>query len=166
LSVWIVTGAGRGIGAATARRAAAAGHDVAVNYRTARGPAEAVAADCRSLGVAAVAVAADVAVEAAVRRLFDDTTDQLGPVSVLVNNAGILHPQTRLEDISVERFREVLDVNVIGAFLCARGAVRRMSTRFGGAGGAADEVAATILWLASDGASYVTGALVNCSGGR
>jgi NAD(P)-dependent dehydrogenase (short-subunit alcohol dehydrogenase family) len=192
-------------------------------------------------------VPGDVADERDVRRLFDTVAAELGSPTILVNNAGILHQRARLDSFPVERLREVFDVNVIGAFLCAREAVLRMSTRHGGRGGSivnvssaasylgspdefidyaaskgaldtmtiglarevgaegirvnavrpglidteihassgdphrahrlvggvpmarvgtAEEVARTILWLASDEASYVNGALVNCSGGR
>jgi NAD(P)-dependent dehydrogenase (short-subunit alcohol dehydrogenase family) len=219
--VVLITGASRGIGAATARLAAERGDDVAVNYTR--------------------------NTEAAVIEMFDSVTDRLGPVDVLVNNAGILHTQMRFDEMSVGRWRELLDVNVIGAFVCAREAVRRMSTRHGGRGGAIVnvssaasylgspgeyvdyaaskaaidtltiglgrevagegvrvnavrpgvihteihasggepgrvervapsvpmqrggdpiEVARTILWLASDEASYITGTIVNCAGGR
>jgi NAD(P)-dependent dehydrogenase (short-subunit alcohol dehydrogenase family) len=245
--VVLITGASRGIGAATARLAAERGFDVAVNYARDADAAEAVVADCVTAGVRAIAVQADVADEASVVAMFDRVTDRLGPLDVLVNNAGILHPHMRFDEMSVERWREVLVVNVIGAFICAREAVLRMSTRHGGAGGAIVnvssaasylgspgeyidyaaskgaidtmtiglgkevategirvnavrpgvihtdihasggepgrvdrvaptvpmqrggdpiEVARTILWLASDEASYVTGAIVNCSGGR
>jgi NAD(P)-dependent dehydrogenase (short-subunit alcohol dehydrogenase family) len=245
--VALITGASRGIGAATARLAATRGIDVAVNYVRNSEAAEAVVGDCRASGVRAISVQADVSVEADVQRMFDTTVDELGAPTILVNNAGILHAQARLDSFPYGRLREVFDVNVIGAFMCAREAVRRMSTRHGGQGGSivnvssaasylgspdeyidyaaskgaidtltiglakevgaegirvnavrpglidteihassgepgraarlsatvpmrrvgtADEVAATIMWLASDEAAYVNGAIVNCSGGR
>ncbi len=245
--VILITGASRGIGAATARLAAERGLDVAVNFTRDAHVAQAVVDDCLASGVRAIAVQADVADEAAVVAMFDRVTDELGAIDVLVNNAGILHTHMRFDEMTVDRWREVLDVNVIGAFICAREAVLRMSTRHGGSGGsivnvssaatylgspgeyidyaaskgaidtmtiglgkevAAEgirvnavrpgvihtdihasggepgrvdrvaptvpmqrggdpiEVARTILWLASDEASYVTGAIVNCSGGR
>ena len=245
--VILITGGSRGIGASTARLAAARGLDVGVNYRSDRDSADAVVESCRALGVRAEPFGADVADEADVADLFAAAEAALGPVTVLVNNAGILGPQMRFDEMSLERWRQMLDVNVIGSFLCAREAVWRMSTRHGGAGGAivnvssassylgspgeyvdyasskgaidtftiglakevaaegirvnavrpgviytdihasggepgrvdrvapsvpmqrgghADEVAHTILWLASSEASYVSGALVNCSGGR
>jgi NAD(P)-dependent dehydrogenase (short-subunit alcohol dehydrogenase family) len=245
--VILITGASRGIGAATARLAADRGFDVAVNYARDADAAEAVVDDCIAAGVRAIAVQADVADEAAAVSMFDRMTDELGPLDVLVNNAGILQPHMRFDEMTVARWREVLDVNVVGAFICAREAVRRMSTRHGGSGGAIVnvssaatylgspgeyidyasskgaidtmtiglgrevategirvnavrpgvihtdihasggepgrvdrvaptvpmqrggdpiEVARTILWLASDEASYITGAIVNCSGGR
>jgi NAD(P)-dependent dehydrogenase (short-subunit alcohol dehydrogenase family) len=245
--VVLITGASRGIGAATARLAAQHGDCVAVNYSRNAEAARAVVAECVALGARAIAVQADVADEAAVVEMFDVVTDHLGPVDVLVNNAGILHTQMRFDEMSVDRWRELFDVNVIGAFVCAREAVRRMSTRHGGSGGAIVnvssaasylgspaeyvdyaaskaaidtltiglgkevaaegvrvnavrpgvirtdihasggepgrvervapsvpmqrggepiEVARTILWLASDEASYITATVVNCSGGR
>jgi NAD(P)-dependent dehydrogenase (short-subunit alcohol dehydrogenase family) len=245
--VILITGASRGIGAATARLAAERGFDVAVNFTRDAQAAQAVVADCVASGVRAIGVQADVADEAAVVAMFDRVTSELGAIDVLVNNAGILHTHMRFDEMTVDRWRAVLDVNVLGAFICAREAVLRMSTRHGGAGGAIVnvssaatylgspgeyidyaaskgaidtmtiglgkevategirvnavrpgvihtdihasggepgrvdrvaptvpmqrggdpiEVARTILWLASDEASYVTGAIVNCSGGR
>jgi len=208
-----------------------------------------VVSECEAFGVKAVAVHANVAIEADVVSMFDVAERDLGPVTVLVNNAGILHQQMRFEEMTLDRWRELFDVNVLGAFLCAREAVLRMSTRRGGGGGggaivnvssaasyigspgeyvdyaaskaaidtmtiglgkevAAEgirvnavrpgvidtdihasggepgrvarvassvpmlrggdpvEVARTIMWLASDEASYITGTLVNCAGGR
>nr|WP_197536941.1 SDR family oxidoreductase [Ilumatobacter coccineus] len=245
--VMLVTGGSRGIGAATCVMAAEAGYDVAVNFASNASAADDVVASCVAHGVRSIAVQADVSDEAAVIAMFERVTDELGPVGVLVNNAGILHQQMRFDEMTVDRWRDVLDVNVIGAFICAREAARRMSTRHGGAGGAIvnvssaasylgspgeyvdyaaskaavdtmtiglgkeladegvrvnavrpgvvhtdihasggepnrvervapgvpmqrggqpDEVAATILWLASDAASYVTATTINCSGGR
>jgi NAD(P)-dependent dehydrogenase (short-subunit alcohol dehydrogenase family) len=132
----VVTGGGRGIGAATARLAAARGWAVCVNYRRERAAAEGVAADIARAGGKAVALAADVAVEADVVRLFAQAERALGPLGGLVNNAGILERQARVEEMDAARLQRVFAVNVIGAFLCAREAVRRMSTRRGGAGGA------------------------------
>ena len=245
--VVLITGASRGIGAATARLAALRGDDVVVNFARDAGASRAVVDDCVAAGVRAIAVQADVADEDAVVAMFDRAVGEFGRVDVVVNNAGILHQQMRFDEMSVERWRELLDVNVIGAFICAREAVRRMSNRHGGAGGAIVnvssaatylgspgeyvdyaaskaaidtltiglgkevaaegirvnavrpgvihtdihasggepgrvervassvpmqrggdpiEVARTILWLASDEASYITGTIVNCSGGR
>jgi NAD(P)-dependent dehydrogenase (short-subunit alcohol dehydrogenase family) len=220
---------------------------VAVNYRRDRAAADDVVGACRAFGATAEAIPGDVSVEDDVVAMFARTEEELGPVTALVNNAGILETQSRFDEMTVERWRRVMDVNVIGAFLCARQAVRRMSTRHGGAGGSIvnvssaasylgspdeyvdyaaskgaidtltiglakevaaegirvnavrpgvihtdihasggepgrvervapsvpmqrggdpEEVARLILWLASPEASYVTGALVNCSGGR
>jgi NAD(P)-dependent dehydrogenase (short-subunit alcohol dehydrogenase family) len=147
--VVLITGASRGIGAATARLAAERGDHVAVNYTRNGEAARAVADDCVALGVPALAVQADVSDERAVVGMFDRVTDELGPVDVLVNNAGILHTQMRFDEMTLERWRELLDVNVIGAFLCAREAVRRMSTRHGGRGGSIVNVSSAASYLGS-----------------
>jgi NAD(P)-dependent dehydrogenase (short-subunit alcohol dehydrogenase family) len=243
----LVTGGSRGIGAACARLAAAAGYDVCVSYRSQAGAAARVVEACRAAGRRALAVQADVADEAQVVRLFAALDAEFGSLACLVNNAGILAPAAPLVTFSAERIRRVLEVNVVGAMLCAREAVRRMSTRQGGSGGSivnvssaaaylgspnefidyaaskgaidtltlglskeaaadgirvnavrpghietdmhvasgrpdrarvlgaesplgragrAEEVAEVVLWLASEAASYVTGSLVNCAGGR
>ncbi len=133
--VIIVTGASRGIGAATARLAAERGYDVCVNYRTRRDAAERVVADITNTGRRAIAVAADVSVEADVVRLFDTSDRELGPLSALVNNAGVLEAQMRVDAMDSARISRVLATNVVGAFICAREAVRRMSTAHGGVGG-------------------------------
>lgn len=245
--VVLITGGSRGIGAATARLAAERGHDVAISYVRDGSAAERVVDACRAAGARAVAVRADVAVEADVIALFEAVVAELGRIDVVVNNAGTLHRAARLDEFTIERLQEVVAVNVIGAIVVAREAVRRMSTRHGGRGGAIvnvssaasylgspnefvdyaatkgavdsmtiglakevategirvnavrpgliftdihelsgiedrverlapnvpmqrggtpEEVAETILWLASDAAGYVTGTLVNCSGGR
>ncbi len=245
--VVVITGASRGIGAATAVLAAERGAAVAVNYASDATAADDVVARCAALGAPAFAVRGDVSVEDDVLALFDRVADEFGPPTVVVNNAGILDQQMRFEDMTVERWERIVRVNVIGAFIVAREAVRRMSPRSGGSGGAivnvssaasylgspdeyvdyaaskgaidsltiglakevapdgirvnavrpgiidtaihasggepgrvdrlapslpmrrggeAIEVARTILWLAGDDASYVTGALVNCAGGR
>jgi NAD(P)-dependent dehydrogenase (short-subunit alcohol dehydrogenase family) len=245
--VMLVTGGSRGIGAACALRGARAGYDVCVNYLASRSEAEAVVNECRAAGRRALAIQADVSDEAAVVSLFERAQASLGPLSCLVNNAGILAAQGPLASFSAARVRRVLEVNVLGAILCAREAVRRMSTRLGGSGGtivnlssgaavlgspneyvdyaaskgaidaltiglskevgpegirvnavrpglieteihesggergrvarlassiplgrggSADEVAAVVLWLASSEASFVTGSIVDCAGGR
>jgi NAD(P)-dependent dehydrogenase (short-subunit alcohol dehydrogenase family) len=245
MKVMIVTGGGRGIGAATALLAAKRGYAVAVNYLRNSEAAERVV---QEIGKGkAIAVAGDVASEADVVRLFKTVDEKLGRVTALVNNAGIVDRGSRVEAMSAERIQRMLAVNVTGSFLCAREAVKRMSTRNGGKGGAivnvssvaarlggagdyvdyaaskgaidtftiglakevgaegirvnavrpgvirteihltsgdpgrveriggsaplqrageADEIARTILWLASDEASYITGALLDVSGGR
>jgi NAD(P)-dependent dehydrogenase (short-subunit alcohol dehydrogenase family) len=245
--VMLITGGSRGIGAACARRAARAGYDVCIGYVRHPAEAEALVAECRALGREAIAVRGDVANEGDVESLFRESDARLGRLDCLVNNAGVVAPQARLEDFSVARMRRIFEINVLGAFVCAREAVRRMSRRCGGAGGSiinlssaasylgspdeyidyaaskgaidtltiglakevardgirvnavrpglietdihrdsgdpdrvarlapgvpigrggsADEVAALVLWLASSEASFVTGSLVNCSGGR
>jgi len=128
----IVTGASRGIGAAVARLAAARGYRVAVNYSRDRAAAEALAREIRH----AIAVQADVGEESQVLRLFETAERELGPVRALVNNAGITGGFSRVDSIDAATATEVLRVNVIGTMLCSREAVRRMSTRHGGSGGA------------------------------
>ena len=149
--VIIITGAGRGIGAATARLAGARGYDVCVNYRQNRAAAEATAASIVTGGRRAIAVAADVTAEADVRRLFAETTRELGPVTALVNNAGILEVQTRVESMDLSRWQRIFAANVFGPFLCAREAIRCMSTRHGGKGGAIVNVSSMASRLGSPG---------------
>ncbi len=134
--VVIVTGGSRGIGAATARLAAERGYAVGVNYRRDRAAAEAVVAEIERRGGRALAVGADVAVEADVVRLFAAVDRELGPLAALVNNAGVLERQMRVEAMDAARLGRIFATNVIGPFLCAREAVRRLSTRHGGPGGA------------------------------
>ena len=243
----IVTGGSRGIGKAVALAAAAAGYDVAISYRQDCGAADDVVQRVRALGRRGLAVAADSADEGAVVHLFAEVDRQLGAVSALVNNAGIVGGSGRVEEMTAEEVSRVLAINVTGCFIAAREAVKRMSTRHGGRGGAIvnissaaarlgspgefvhyaaskgaidtftiglarevanegirvnavrpgmidteihassgspervakiiptvpmrrigtpEEVAQTILWLLSEGASYVTGAVVDVSGGR
>lgn len=240
--VMIVTGGGRGIGAATARLAARQGYAVCVNYARDRASAEAVAREIKG-----IAVQADVAVEADVLRMFREVDQKLGKVTALVNNAGIVDKSARVDELTAERINRMFSVNVTGSFLCAREAIKRMSTRYGGQGGSIvnlssaasrigspgmyvdyaaakgaidvftlglskevggegirvnairpgvihtdihasggdpgradrigagaplgragepEEIARAILWLASDEASYVTGALLDVAGGR
>ena len=239
--VLLVTGGSRGIGAATATLAAGRGYDVCVSYRDDARSAAEVVARCEAQGSRALAVRADVAIEADILSLFD-TAATLGPLRALANNAGIVAPHSRVADMTAERIARLLTVNVTGAFLCAREAVRRMgpggaivnvSSRAGvlGAhgeyvdyaaskaavdtltvglakevapawlrvngvrpglietqihasggvpdrvaqmapgvpmrrGGTPEEVAEAILWLLSDAASFVTGSVLDVSGGR
>ncbi|GGD41191.1 oxidoreductase [Pseudoxanthomonas indica] len=135
-SVLLITGGGRGIGAATALEAARRGYAVAVNYRRNAAAAEQVVTEIRLAGGQAVAVAADVAVEAEVVALFEQVDRTLGPLTALVNNAGILETQMRLESLDAARIQRILATNVTGTLLCCREAARRMSTRHGGKGGA------------------------------
>jgi NAD(P)-dependent dehydrogenase (short-subunit alcohol dehydrogenase family) len=132
----IITGSGRGIGAATAVLAAQRGYAVCVNYRERRGSADEIVATIRKAGGKASAVAAENCVEADVVRLFDAAERELGPVRALVNNAGVPGRIGRVENLELDTLRRVLDVNVIGTILCAREAVRRMSTKRGRSGGA------------------------------
>jgi NAD(P)-dependent dehydrogenase (short-subunit alcohol dehydrogenase family) len=247
MNVVVVTGAGRGIGAATALLAAERGYAVSVNYLKNSDAADRVVERISGAGGKAIAVAADVSVERDVVALFAETDRMLGRVTALVNNAGIVDLRQRVEQMSAERIQRMLAVNVTGSFLCAREAVRRMSTRNGGKGGAivnlssvaarlggpgdyvdyaaskgaidtftiglakevggegirvnavrpgvirteihassgdpgrveriagstpllrageAEEIARTVLWLLSEEASYITGAILDVSGGR
>ena len=240
--VMLITGSSRGIGAATARLAAERGYKVCVNYVRDRSAGEALA---REIG--GIAVAADVSVEADVVTLFAEVDRRLGRLTVLVNNAGIVDRAARVDEMSMARLERMFAINITGSFLCAREAVKRMSTRHGGTGGAiinlssvaarigapamyvdyaaakgaidtltlglskevaaegirvnavrpgvirteihasggdpgraermgpsiplgrpgeAQEIARAILWLASDEASYVTGAILDVAGGR
>jgi NAD(P)-dependent dehydrogenase (short-subunit alcohol dehydrogenase family) len=134
--VLLVTGAGRGIGAATARLAAERGYAVCVNYLRNREAALAVVADIERGGGQAIAVAADISLEAEVMHLFETIDRQLGRLDALVNNAGILERQAQVQTIDAARLQRVFATNVIGSFLCAREAVTRMSSNNGGNGGA------------------------------
>jgi short-subunit dehydrogenase len=131
----IVTGGGRGIGAATARLAARSGWAVALVYRDRSADAEAVLADIAAAGGRAIALRADVGDEAAVIRVFE-AADALGPLTALVNNAGVTGGVARVDELDPACLDEVLRTNVRAPFLCAREAIRRMSTRHGGRGGA------------------------------
>jgi NAD(P)-dependent dehydrogenase (short-subunit alcohol dehydrogenase family) len=245
--VMILTGAGRGIGAATALLAAGRGYSVCVNFLRDAASAHRLVETIRSAGTKAIAVAGDVSSEADILHLFAETDRQLGRVTALVNNAGIVDRTARVEQMTPERLARMFAVNITGSFLCAREAIKRMSTRHGGRGGAIvnlssiaaklggageyvdyaaskgaidtftlglskevgpegirvnavrpgvirteihqlssdpdraekigrsaplqrpgepEEVARTILWLLSEEASYMTGALVDVSGGR
>jgi NAD(P)-dependent dehydrogenase (short-subunit alcohol dehydrogenase family) len=145
--VLLITGGSRGIGAATARLAAAEGFAVAVNYRDRLDAAAEVVADIAASGGTALAFQGDVSIEADVRRMFDEIDRDLGPVAALVNSAGINGARGRVADFSADALTMLFAVNVIGTMLCCREAVRRMSTRAGGAGGAivnVSSMAATI----------------------
>lgn len=131
----LITGGSRGIGAATARRLAQAGHDIAINYRHDEAAAQAVAAEVRALGRRALCLQADIADADQVGRMFEAIDQGLGTVTGLVNNAGIVAPAARFLDTTPERWQRLFDVNVQGLLLCTHAAARRMSTRLGGAGG-------------------------------
>lgn len=149
--VLLITGASRGIGAATARLAAREGWAVAVNYAARRDAADAVVRDIEAAGGRALALQADVRDEAAVLRMFETIDAQLGRLGGLVNNAGVVDVSARLDAMDLARWRRMFDVNVIGSLLCAREAVRRMSTRHGGAGGAIVNVSSAASRLGSPG---------------
>ena len=146
-----ITGGSRGIGAATARLAARQGYAVAVGYLGRRDAAEALVAQIVANGGMARALQVDVALEASVEAFFAAVDRALGPLTALVNNAGVLDTQCRLEDMDAARLQRVFATNVTGSFLCAREAVRRMSTRHGGAGGAIVNVSSAAARLGAPG---------------
>jgi NAD(P)-dependent dehydrogenase (short-subunit alcohol dehydrogenase family) len=149
--VLVVTGGSRGIGAATARLAAGRGYAVCVNYRQNKEAAERLAGEIVAAGGRAVAVQADVASESEVVRLFQTAEKQLGALSALVNNAAVLEQQMRVDGMDAARVTRIFATNVVGAFLCAREAVRRMSTKTGGRGGAIVNVSSGASRLGSPG---------------
>jgi NAD(P)-dependent dehydrogenase (short-subunit alcohol dehydrogenase family) len=148
--VLVVTGGSRGIGAATARLAGEHGYAVCVNYRRNQSAAEGVVSAIEAAGSRAIAVPADISDESAVVRLFE-AADTLGTLAGLVNNAGILETQMRVDSMDATRLHRVLATNVVGAFVCAREAVRRMSTRYAGNGGAIVNVSSGASRLGSPG---------------
>lgn len=152
--VVLITGASRGIGAATALLAAARGYRVAVNYRNNQAAADALVAAIVRDGGQAVAIGADVAVESDILHMFDTVDRELGRVTALVNNAGILETQMRVDQMNAERLARIFATNVIGSFICAREAVRRMSTAHGGPGGAIVNVSSVAARLGAP-AEYV-----------
>lgn len=147
----IITGSSRGIGAATARLAARRGYAVCVNYLQNEARADSVVAEIRESGGVAIAVRADASQESDVVRLFEMAEQQLGPISALVNNVGIVAPAARLETLTAERIVRVLITNVVSAFLCSREATKRMSTRHGGRGGAIVNVSSAASRIGSPG---------------
>ena len=149
--VLLVTGGGRGIGAATARLAASQGWAVAVNYTANSLAADEVVRDIRELGGTAITAKADVADEAQVLAMFQKIDAKLGRLTGLVNNAGVVDVSARIDEMGVARWRRMFDINVIGSMLCAREAVRRMSTKHGGEGGAIVNVSSAASRLGSPG---------------
>lgn len=149
--VAIITGSSRGIGAATALVLAEEGYRICVNYRSNETAANAVVNDLASCGARAIAVRADVGREDDVVRMFKTVDRELGPVLALVNNAGALLPQIRVEDMDAARINRIFATNVTGAFLCCREAVKRMSLRHGGQGGSIVNVSSAAARLGSPG---------------
>lgn len=147
--IMLITGASRGIGAATARLAAQRGYHLLLNYRNRADQAQALATEIIAGGGTAHAVQADIAEEADVLRLFAELDARYGRLDALINNAGILEPQMRLEQMDVARWQRVLATNVIGSFLCCREAIKRMSSQHGGDGGAIVNVSSMAARLGS-----------------
>ena len=135
MPVLLIAGGSRGIGAATAKLAAAAGYDVAVNYKSNAKAADAVVAAVNAAGRKAVAIQGDMAREADIVRTFDAAAKALGPITHFVHSSGIIGKNSRLDEASADTIREVLDIDTFGALLCLRECIRRMSTRHGGKGG-------------------------------
>jgi NAD(P)-dependent dehydrogenase (short-subunit alcohol dehydrogenase family) len=133
--VLLVTGASRGIGAAIARLGARRGFDIAVNYLKDRKSADAVVADVKAAGRRAIAIQADMAREDDIARMFETADRELGRLTHLVYNTGIIGPASRIEALATKDAKEILDVNVLGAFIAARAAIARLSSKHGGAGG-------------------------------
>jgi len=136
MPVLLVAGGSRGIGAATARLAAKSGYDVAVNYVANTQAAASVVKEVEAMGRRAVALKGDMAVEADIVRVFDQTANALGPVTHFVHSSGIIGPYSRLDEADAGMMKEVFDVDTLGAILCLRECSRRMSTKNGGRGGA------------------------------
>ena len=149
--VLVVTGGSRGIGAATALLAGKQGYAVCVNYLRNQSAAQNIVDELEKMGVRAIAVAADVASEEQVNDLFERVDNQLGRVTALVNNAGILEQQMRVEEMDAARLNRIFAANVTGSFLCAREAIKRMSTKQGGVGGAIVNVSSVASRLGSPG---------------
>ena len=149
--VLLVTGGGRGIGAATARLAARQGWAVAVNYTANSLAADEVVRHIRAEGGQAMSVRADVADEAQVMAMFERIDAKFGRLTGLVNNAGVVNVSARIDEMDMARWRRMFDINVLGSFLCAREAVRRMSTRHGGEGGAIVNVSSAAARLGAPG---------------
>ena len=149
--VLLVTGASRGIGAATALAAAREGWHIAVNYAHNALAADEVVRQIRAIGATAMSVQADVADESQVLRMFEHIDAKLGRLEGLVNNAGVVDVSARVDEMTLARWRRMFDINVIGSMLCAREAVRRMSTRHGGCGGSIVNVSSAAARIGSPG---------------
>ncbi|HWC91712.1 MAG TPA: SDR family oxidoreductase [Pseudolabrys sp.] len=147
MPVLLIAGGSRGIGAATARLAAGQGYDVAVNFKSNSNAAAQVVEAVKAAGRKAVALQGDMAREADIEGVFDAAVKALGPITHFVHSAGIIGPYSRLDEVATETLREVLDLDTLGAMLCLRTAIRRMSTKHGGKGGSVvmlSSMAATI----------------------
>ena len=149
--VILITGASRGIGAATALLAARAGYAVAVNYSANSLAADEVVRQIRQGGGSAITVQADVAEESQVLAMFEKVDAKLGRLTALVNNAGVVDQMERVDGMSVARLKRMFDINVIGTMVCAREAIKRMSTRYGGDGGAIVNVSSVAARLGAPG---------------
>ena len=150
-NIVLITGGSRGIGAATALRAASLGYAVAVNYTSHADAANAVVAQIEGAGGTAMAVQADVADEAQVLAMYLQIDQRLGPLTALVNNAGVVDVAARVDEMNVQRLRRMFDINVLGSFVCTREALRRMSTRHGGKGGSIVNVSSVAARLGGPG---------------
>lgn len=150
-NIVLITGGSRGIGAATALQAARAGYAVAVNYTTNSLAADEVVRQIRQGGGTAITVQADVAEESQVLAMFEEVDAKLGRLTALVNNAGVVDQTARVDGMSVARLKRMFDINVIGTMVCAREAVKRMSTRYRGAGGAIVNVSSVAARLGAPG---------------
>lgn len=149
MKVVLITGGSRGIGAATAKLAAQRGYRVVITYQRNRAAADQVVATITANGGRALALAADVSIEADILRVFESIATQIGPLHALVNNAATLEQQMRVDQIDMPRLQRVFATNVFGSFICAREAVRRMSTRYGGVGGVIVNVSSAAARLGS-----------------
>lgn len=147
--VILITGSSRGIGASTAIMAAEQGYKVCINYRSNTTAATAVVKQIEGMGGTAYAIQADVANETEVLQMFNKVDERFGGLDALVNNAAILEQQMRLEEMDVDRLKRVFNANVIGSFVCMREAVKRMSTRYGGSGGAIVNISSLAATLGS-----------------
>ena len=149
--ILLITGGARGIGAATAVLAAQKGYVVAVNYQAHSLAADEVVRQIRASGGQAIAVQANVASESQVLAMFDRIDAKLGRLTALVNNAGVIDVPARVDEMSFDRLKRMFEINVLGSFLCAREAVKRMSTRHGGSGGAIVNVSSAAARLGAAG---------------
>ncbi len=149
--VIVITGSSRGIGAATALKAASQGYAVCVNYLNHAMDANKVVAKIQDLGGEAIAISADISQEEQVINLFKQVDEQLGPITALVNNVGILEEKMRVDQMDKDRLARIFSTNIIGYFLCAKEAIKRMSTQYGGNGGVIVNVSSAASRLGSAG---------------